>query len=84
MPKASGDPTYNNTPVVFTKKIVFANYNLLMSSINIPIIAEMTTLYWIPNFHKYLYMLRHIASSSICSTKELCITMTTIVSAIIL
>ena len=57
-----------------------------MSSLNIPINeenCELYTLYWIPKFQKNQYLDRYIPGSSTCSTKELSITMTTIVYAVI-
>jgi hypothetical protein len=57
-----------------------------MSSLNIPINeenCELYTLYWIPKIQKNQYLNRYIPGSSTCSTKELSITMTTIVYAVI-
>ena len=56
-----------------------------MSSLNIPINeenCELSTLYWIPKFQKNQYLDRYIPGSSTCSTKELSITMTTILHAV--
>jgi hypothetical protein len=62
-----------------------ANHKSFMSSLNIPINeenCELSTLYWIPKFQKNQYLDRYIPGSSTCSTKELSITMTTILHAV--
>ena len=56
-----------------------------MSSMNNLINEEyndLPTLYWIPRLRNNPYRERHITSSSTCSTKELLITMTKILSAV--
>ena len=58
---------------------------MIISSLNIPINeenCELSTLYWIPKFQKNQYLDRYIPGSSTCSTKELSITMTTILHAV--
>ena len=55
---------------------------MIISSLNIPINeenCELSTLYWIPKFQ---YLDRYIPGSSTCSTKDLSITMTTILHAV--
>ena len=56
-----------------------------MPSLNIPINeenCELSTLHWIPKFQKNQYLDRYILGSSTCSTKELSITMITILHAV--
>ena len=56
-----------------------------MSSLNIPINeknCEISTLYWIPKCQKNQYLDRYVPGSSTFSTKELSITMTTILHAV--
>jgi hypothetical protein len=57
-----------------------------MTSLNIPSGKESEDLpyvYWIPKLHKTPYKERYIAGSSTCSTKELSIHLTKIMSAVI-
>jgi hypothetical protein len=56
-----------------------------MTSLNIPSGKEsedLPYLYWIPKLHKTPYKESNIAGSSICSTKELSIQLTKILSAV--
>ena len=56
-----------------------------MTSLNIPSGKEsedLPYLYWIPKLHKTPYKERYIAGSSTCSTKELSIRLTKILSAV--
>ena len=56
-----------------------------MTSLNIPSGKEsedLPYLYWIPKLHKTPYKERYIAGSSTCSTKELSIHLTKILSAV--
>ena len=56
-----------------------------MTSLNIPSGKEsedLPYLYWIPKLHKTPYKARYIAGSSTCSTKELSIHLTKILSAV--
>ena len=56
-----------------------------MASVNIPLSSkseDLPYLYWIPKLHKNPYKQRYIAGSSNCSTKELSITLTKILSAV--
>ena len=56
-----------------------------MTSLNIPSGKEsedLAYLYWIPKLHKTPYKERYIAGSSTCSTKELSIHLTKILSAV--
>ena len=56
-----------------------------MTSLNIPSGKEsedLSYLYWIPKLHKTPYKERYIAGSSTCSTKELSIHLTKILSAV--
>ena len=69
----------------FDKESNFANHKSFVLSVNIPINAEndaLPTLYWIPNIHKNPYREGYNAGSSTCSTKELSISMTSIVPAV--
>ena len=56
-----------------------------MTSLSIPSGKEsedLPYLYWIPKLHKTPYKERYIAGSSTCSTKELSIHLTKILSAV--
>ena len=56
-----------------------------MTSLNIPSgkkSEDLPYLYWIPKLHKTPYKERYIAGSSTCSTKELSIHLTKILSAV--
>ena len=80
--KNSGKP-YKITN--FDKEDNLTNHTSFMSSLNIPINeenCELCTLYLIPKFQKNQYLDRYIPGSSTCSTKELSITMTTMLHAV--
>ena len=80
--------TYGNTtykPTSFDKDEILANHRSFMTSLNIPSGKEsedLPYLYWIPKLHKTPYKERYIAGSSTCSTKELSIHLTKIMSAV--
>ena len=79
----SDNTTYK--PTSFDKDEILANHRSFMTSLNIPSGKEsedLTYLYWIPNLHKTPYKERCIAGSSTCSTKELSIHLTKILSAV--
>jgi hypothetical protein len=62
-----------------------ANHKSFTSSMNIPINEEyddLPTLYWIPKLHKNPYREMYIAGSYTCSTEELFITTTNLLSAV--
>jgi hypothetical protein len=67
------------------KDEILANHRSFMTSLNIPSVEEsedLPYLYWIPKLHKTPYKERYIAGSSTCSTKELSIHLTKILSAV--
>jgi hypothetical protein len=67
------------------KDEILANHRSFMTFLNIPSGKEsedLPYLYWIPKLHKTPYKERYIAGSSICSTKELSIHLTKILSAV--
>ena len=79
----SGSPTYKN--VSFDKDEILANHKSFLSSLDIPMTKDnedLPCLYWIPKLHKTPYKQRYIAGSSSCSTKELSMTLTKILSAV--
>ena len=79
----SDNTTYK--PTSFDKDEILANHRSFMTSLNIPSGKEsedLTYLYWIPNLHKTPYKERCIAGSATCSTKELSIHLTKILSAV--
>ena len=79
----SGNTTYK--PTSFDKDEILANHRSFMTSLNIPSGKEsedLPYLYWIPKLHKTPYKERYIAGSSTCSTKELSIHLTKIMSAV--
>jgi hypothetical protein len=79
----SDNTTYK--PTSFDKDEILANHRSFMTSLKIPSGKEsedLTYLYWIPNLHKTPYKERCIAGSSTCSTKELSIHLTKILSAV--
>jgi hypothetical protein len=79
----SGNTTYK--PTSFDKDEILANHRSFMTSLNIPSGKEsedLPYLYWIPKLHKTPYKERYIAGSSTCSTKELSIHLTKILSAV--
>ena len=79
----SGNTTYK--PTSFDKDEILANHRSFMTSLNIPSGKEsedLSYLYWIPKLHKTPYKERYIAGSSTCSTKELSIHLTKIMSAV--
>ena len=62
-----------------------ARFRSFMTSLNIPSGKEsedLPYLYWMPKLHKTPYKERYIAGSSTCSTKELSIHLTKILSAV--
>ena len=70
---------------VSNKDEILANHKSFMTSLNIPSGKEskdLPYLYWIPKLHKTPYTERYIAGSSTCSTKELSIHLTKILSAV--
>ena len=73
----------NNTykPTSFDKDEILANHRSFMTSLNIPS-EDLPYLYWIPKLHKTPFKERYIAGSSTCSTKELSINLTKILSAV--
>ena len=79
----SSNTTY--IPTSFDKDEILANHRSFMTSLNIPSGKEsedLPYLYWIPKLHKTPYKERYIAGSSTCSTKELSIHLTKILSAV--
>ena len=79
----SSNTTYK--PTSFDKDEILANHRSFMTSLNIPAGKEsedLHHLYWIPKLHKTPYKERYIAGSSTCSTKELSIHLTKIMSAV--
>ena len=79
----SSNITYK--PTSFDKDEILANHRSFMTSLNIPSGKEsedLPYLYWIPKLHKTPYKERYIAGSSTCSTKELSIHLTKILSAV--
>ena len=79
----SSNTTYK--PTSFDKDEILANHRSFMTSLNIPSGKEsedLPYLYWIPKLHKPPYKERYIAGSSTCSTKELSIHLTKILSAV--
>ena len=79
----SGNPTYKD--ISFDKDEILANHKSFMASINITLNTkseDLPCLYWIPKLHKIPYKQRYIAGSSSCSTKELSIRLTKILSAV--
>ena len=69
----------------FDKDEILANHRSFMTSLNIPSGKEsedLPYLYWIHKLHKTPCKERYIAGSSICSTKELSIHLTKILSAV--
>ena len=64
---------------------MICNHRSFMTSLNIPsgkMSENLSYLYWIPKLHKTPYKERYIAGSSVCSTKELSIHLTKILSAV--
>jgi hypothetical protein len=79
----SGNTTYKATS--FEKDEILSNHRSFMTFLNFPYGKEsedLPYLYWIPNFHKTPYKERYIAGSSTCSTKELSIHLTKMMSAV--
>jgi hypothetical protein len=79
----SSNATYK--PTSFEKDEIIANHRSFMTSLNIPSGKEsedLPYLYWISKLHKTPYKERYIAGSSTCSTKELSIHLTKILSAV--
>jgi hypothetical protein len=69
----------------FDKDEILANHRSFMTSLNIPSGKEsedLPYLYWIPKLHKTPYKERYVAGSSTCSTKELSIHLTKILSVV--
>ena len=76
-----GNTTYKRT--TFDKDEILNNHKSFMSSLNINTKCEdLPYLYWIPKLHKNPYKERYIAGSSSCSTKEMSIHLTKILSAV--
>ena len=64
---------------------MICNHRSFMTSLNIPSgkkSEDLPYLYWIPTLHKTPYKERYTAGSSACSTKELSIHLTKILSAV--
>ena len=79
----SSNTTYK--PTSFDKDEILANHRSFMTSLNIPSgkeFEDLPYLYWIPKLHKTPCKERYIAGSSTCSTKELSIHLTKIMSAV--
>ena len=79
----SGNPTYKN--ITMDKDEILANHQSFMASLNIFIddkSNDLPCLYWTPKLHKSPYKQRYIAGSSKCSTKDLSIILTKILSAV--
>ena len=79
----SASATYKRT--TFDKDEIIANHSSFMSSFNIQMKEEhkeLPYLYWIPKLHKNPYKERYIAGSSSCSTTELSVHLTKILSAV--
>ena len=79
----SSNTTYK--PTSFDKDEILANHRSFMTSLSIPSGKEsedLPYLYWIPKLHKTPYKERYIAGSSTCSTKELSIHLTKILSTV--
>ena len=79
----SSNTTYKATS--FDKDEILANHRSFMTSLNIPAGKEsedLPYLYWIPKLRKTPYKEGYIAGSSTCSTKELSIHLTKILSAV--
>jgi hypothetical protein len=79
----SSNTTYK--PTSFDKDEILANHSSFLTSLNIPSGEEsedLPYLYWITKLHKTPYKERYIAGSSTCSTKELSIHLTKILSAV--
>ena len=79
----SSNTTYK--PTSFDKDEILANHRSFMTSLNIPSgkeFEDLPYLYWIPKLHKTPYKERYITGSSTCSTKELSIHLTKILSAV--
>ena len=80
--------TSSNTthkPTLLDKDEILANHRSFTISLNIPSGKEsedLPYLYRIPKLHKTPYKERYIAGSSTCSTKELSIHLTKILSAV--
>ena len=80
--------TSSNTtckPTSHDKDEILANNRSFLTSLNIPSGKEsedLPNLYWIHKLHKTPYKERYIAGSSTCSTKELSIHLTKILSAV--
>ena len=80
--------TSSNTtckPTSFDKDEILANHRSFMTSLNILSGKEsedLPYLYWIPKLHKTPYKDRYITGTSTCSTKELSIHLTKILSAV--
>ena len=79
----SGNSTY--TPVTFTKTEIIDNQISVLSSFGIETSKEdheLPSMYWLPKLHKSPYKQRYIAGSSKCSTKQISILLTKILTVI--
>ena len=79
----SSNTTYK--PTSLDKDEILANHRSFITSLNIPSGKEsedIPYLYWIPKLHKTPYKESYITGSSTCSTKELSIHLTKILSAV--
>ena len=73
------------TPVSFSKREIIDNQTSVLSSFGIEITKEdksLPSMYWLPKLHKSPYKQRYIAGSSKCSTKQLSILLTKILTVI--
>ena len=66
---------------------ILVRYNVYINTCGVYMLygkesADLPYLYWIPKLHKTQYKDRYIAGSSTCSTKELSIHLTKILSAV--
>ena len=79
--------TLNNTyaPVTFTKREIINNQTSVLETFGIEIPNEdhdLPSMYWLPKLHKSPYKQRYIAGSSKCSTKQMSILLTKILTVI--
>ena len=73
------------TPTTFSKGEIINNQLSVLSSFGISVKKEdhqLPSMYWLPKLHKTPYKERYIASSYKCSTKELSILLTKILTVI--
>ena len=83
VPGGSGNSTY--TPVTLTKTEIINNQTSVLSAFGIETSKEdheLPSMYWLPKLHKSPYKQRYIAGSSKCSTKQISILLTKILTVI--